>query len=339
MIILKTLQQKYGDDNPHVRIIGKKVNDTLISFCEKNHFAYTYRYKEVESLAEKIETGRYPTWDSIDDLFAATIIIPNLNKEPMVIEFIENVFVKNEIKRRGSTFKAPDVFRFDATRIIAQLKPSSNEKQRIHELKFEIQIRTAFEHAWSVATHSLIYKSDKINWNAIRLSAQIKASVEQLDMLISGFSEVDKHIVTHKWPDINYKEQILNFVMESLDNNKIPDELRPKDLTRFAENMFALLKSSKSWPRNDFDIQKSTDFLKDIFETLSIEINSYNLSNFPRSISIFQFCFGVLIDKDKLKLPLKKYIPIITEEFESLFPKMKTISERFCWEKSESQST
>lgn len=326
MIILKTLQQKYIDDKPYVHIIGKKVNDTLIPFCEKNHFAYTYRYKEVESVVEKIETGRYPSWSSIDDLFAATIIIPNLNQETKVIDFLAKIFFKNDIKLRGATFKAPEVFRFDATRVIAQLKPLNDEKLRIHELKFEIQIRTAFEHAWSAATHSLIYKSDEINWKAIRLSAQIKAAVEQLDMLVSGFSEIDKHIIAHEWPEINYKVQILNFIMKYLDDGKIPDELRPKDLTRFAENMLALLRSSGTWPRNK---RKISDFLKDIFDTLSREINLYDSLHFPRSISVLQFCFGILINNDKLELPLKGYIPIITEEFETIFPEIKKVTQRF----------
>ncbi|MDM8515911.1 hypothetical protein QUF76_06905 [Desulfobacterales bacterium HSG16] len=326
MIILKTVQQKYLEDEPHIRILGKKINDTLIPFCEKNHFAYTYRYKEVESLAEKLETGRYSSWNAIDDLFAATIIIPNLNQEATVVGFLDNVFDIDAVKRRGSTFKAPEVFRFDATRVIARLKPYDDEKQRIHELKFEIQIRTAFEHAWSAATHSLTYKSDEINWKAIRLSSQIKAAVEQLDMLISGFSEIDKHITAHKWPEIEYKVQILDFIIKYLNEGKIPDELRPKNLTRFAENMLALLKSSKSWPKNRRQI---SGFLKNVFETLSKGIDSYDCLTFPRSVSLLQFCFGILINNDKLQLPLNGYTPLITEEFEMLFPKIKRVKKRF----------
>lgn len=326
MIIIKSLQEKYVDDNPHLLILGKRVNETLIPFCEKNHFAYTYRYKELESIAEKVESGRFSSWNSIDDLFATTIIIPNLNQEDNVIGFLSDMFIINAIKRRGSTFKSPDVFRFDATRVIAYLKAFGIDKQRIHEISFEIQIRTAFEHAWAAATHSLAYKSHEINWKAMRLASQMKAAVEQLDMLVSGFSEVDKHITVHNWPEVSCKIQILDFVAKCFESKIIPDELRPKDFTRFAENMFALLRNSEKWPK---DYRFLSKFIDSVCEDLSKEIHHYNISTFPRSISLLQFCLGTLITKGKLKLPLQAYVPIITEELETLFPVVKSIDARF----------
>lgn len=325
MIIAKSLQQRYLEDKPHIHKIGEKVNSTLRPFCEKNHFAYTGRYKELESLAEKIETGRYSSWDSIDDLFAATIIIENLNQESKVVNFLKTVFSSCFIKQRGSTIKSPEVFRFDATRVIAKLNPLHGNRQRMHDLNFEIQIRTAFEHAWSVATHSLTYKSDEINWKAIRLSAQIKAAVEQLDMLVSGFSEVDTHITAHEWPDINYKVQILSFILNNFKDGKIPDELRPNNLTRFAENVFAILKSSPNWPKR----KEVSKFLENIFNTLSKEISLYSSLTFPRSVSLLQFCMGALISNNILHLPLKGYMPMITDELETIFPSVKKIDQRF----------
>lgn len=326
MIVIKSLQEKYREDNPHFRILGNKVNDTLIRYCEKNHFAYIYRYKDLESVAEKVESGRYPSWNSIDDLFAAAIIIPNLNQENIVIDFLTDTFELDTIKRRGSTLKAPDVFRFDATRVVASLKTFGVEKQRIHELKFEIQVRTAFEHAWSAATHSLTYKSDEINWKAMRLAAQIKAAVEQLDMLVSGFSEVDKHITVHDWPEVSCKIQILDFVGTCLQRSEIPEELRPKDLTRFAENMFALLRSSAEWPKKN---HLMAGFIESICKALSKEISLYSASTFPRSISLLQFCLGTLMTTGELHPPLQAYVPIVTEELETIFPATKKVHTRF----------
>jgi ppGpp synthetase/RelA/SpoT-type nucleotidyltranferase len=299
MIVVKSLQEKYLEDIPHFKILGRRVNDTLLPYCEKYHFAYTSRYKEMESVAEKVESGRYSSWNAIDDLFAATIIIPNLKQEDAVIDFLRDVFEFDAIKRRGSTLKAPDVFRFDATRVVAHLKAFGAEKQHLHELKFEIQVRSAFEHAWSAATHSLTYKSDEINWKAMRLAAQIKAAC---------------------------KMQIMEFIATCLRTNAIPEEVRPKDLTRFAENMFGLLQHSAGWPRNN---NHMPGFIETICRVLSNEISLYRSITFPRSISLLQFCLGTLITTGDLQLPLQGYVPIVTEELETLFPAIKTVQTRF----------
>lgn len=56
-------------------------------------------------------------------LLATVIIIPSIIYEPQILKFLESSFLKVEIKKRGSTLKSPDVFRFDATRFIGKLRP------------------------------------------------------------------------------------------------------------------------------------------------------------------------------------------------------------------------
>ena len=90
--------------------------------------------------------------------------------------------------------KPPDVFRFDATRCYCRIRHAEPEPElepRAFEITFEIQIKTAFEHAWSVVTHDLVYKTDDISWTKRRLAAQLKAMVEQIDeALVDNFERV-----------------------------------------------------------------------------------------------------------------------------------------------------
>ena len=83
----------------------------------------------------------------------------------------------------------------------------SNELS-IYQIQFEIQVKSAFEHAWSVSTHDLVYKNSEINWRKLRLAAQIKATVEQLDMLILAFEQTSEFIEDNSYPVIKIKQHL-----------------------------------------------------------------------------------------------------------------------------------
>lgn len=326
MIIDKMIKQRFDDDKIYLDRLSLEVKKTLLPFCERRGYAFISRIKSLESVAEKVETGRYSSWDNFDDLFATSIIIPNLLDESEVITFISQVFDIQEIKKRGSTKKSPDIFRFDSTRVISKMKDASEAGAKIYTINFEIQIRSAFEHAWSSATHSLVYKSNTVDWNALRLAAQIKASVEQLDMLIAGFLEVNRHITSHDWPELSRKIKIANFFKEKVDFKIIPDDFTPKDYTRFSENLLKLLQASKSWSKNRGD-----DIVSHALQIIDSHLKQYSDHDFPRSLSLFQLCFSILITKDEVTLPLNKYTPLISDEMLDLFPdlKQKRIKNRF----------
>ena len=92
MIYPSILDRKYQEYYPFVEEVAKKVKETLLNFCENKGYAFTSRIKTVESLAEKIETGRFQKWTDLDDLFACTVIIPTLSHEDEVLEFCQNSF-------------------------------------------------------------------------------------------------------------------------------------------------------------------------------------------------------------------------------------------------------
>jgi ppGpp synthetase/RelA/SpoT-type nucleotidyltranferase len=329
MIIPNAIKRKYNNYRPYIKSLGKKVDGTLREFTTKEHYAYSSRIKTVESLAEKIETGRYKKWEDLDDLFAATVIIPNLNEEAKVIEYLETTFDRVDLKKRGGTNKQYDIFRFDSTRFIGRLKVYGEDALKLtSKISFEVQIRTAFEHAWVVSTYPFAYKSARIDWRFLRLSAQIKASVEQLDMIISGAQEVQKHITPNKHLELEFKVKIQDLIDDPSLSNIIPDEVKPKDISRFVDNIFILLKDSLD-KEAEIKIKNAYRKINEILAGIKNEIELYNSDNFPRSISLYQFFLGTLIKHSLITLPNKGFTPFVTDELRDIFPEVQVVKNWF----------
>ena len=321
MIVAPPIKQEFERKYPFIKILYKNVREVLFNYCSNNGYAFTDRIKTIDSLSEKIETGRFKKWTDIEDFYACTIIIANLNHVAEILLFLKSTFNQVTLKKRGGTFKAPDVFRFDSTRFIGTLK-QSGEVTEISKINFEIQIKTAFEHAWSVSTHSLVYKANDIDWKLLRIASQLKSSVEQLDMIVSGAKQLNSHITEHDWPEINIKKFILNKTNEFLANINVPDELKPKDSSRFSENLFSFFQPLVKDTRTPYKI------LTPFFEKANEFANILGQEKFPRSISLIQYFIGIANELN-YNSEIGKYVPLITMEMETIFPKMKSITKRF----------
>ncbi len=314
MIYPSILERRYQEYLPFVKVVASRVKDTMLNFCERNGYALTSRIKTIESLAEKIETGRFKQWSDLDDLFACTVIIPTLNQEQKVTQFCQNTFEISKIIRRGQNKKPPDTFRFDSTRIYAQLKrvedANADQSLNIFNIKFEIQIKSAFEHAWAVSTHDLVYKSSEIDWKKLRLAAQIKATVEQLDTLIMAFDQVSDNIQESEDPEIKRKRQLAVATQSLFDQEKIPQELQPKDMTRFCDNLYSIL-----------DNTEKENEIQQVIKCITKKVNSTPSKQIPRSLSLLQYFFAILVENKIIILPVrKKYYCHITEELITLYP-------------------
>ena len=149
MIVPAAVRHKHDTVLPYINQASIRVKDIVLTYCERQGFAYVGRLKETESLAEKIETGRFKTWSSLDDLFACCVVIPTPGDEDDVLAHLRASFVEVTCRSRATSAKDPSVFRFDATRFVGRLKPDSvpAASDDLLSVNFEIQVRTAFEHA------------------------------------------------------------------------------------------------------------------------------------------------------------------------------------------------
>jgi ppGpp synthetase/RelA/SpoT-type nucleotidyltranferase len=323
MIYPSILDRKYNEYKPFVEKVAKQVKDTLLNFCEKQGYALTSRIKTIASLAEKIETGRFQKWSDLDDLFACTVIIPNLSYEEDVINFCKSTFEISKTVKRGQNKKSPDTFKFDSTRIYCRLKKNDDvdrdNELNIYKIKFEIQIKSAFEHAWSVSTHDLVYKNSEIDWKRLRLAAQIKANVEQLDMLILAFEKTSEFIQNNNYNEIKIKHNLATEINKLFETKKIPDELEPKDMSRFCDNLYRLIMTNGV----------SEKEINEIIQKITQKISSTEANQIPRSISLFQYFIAILISDKIIKTSIEKYYWHITQEVITFYPSLENISSRF----------
>lgn len=324
MIVPSVIASKLANEQAYLKEVSERVRDIVFAYCDREGYAYSGRIKSPESLTEKIETGRFEKWSELDDLFACSIIIPTLKEEVSVVEYVRNKFNVVKVNRRGSSRKDPSVFRFDATRVVARLRNLSPETTPLNDICFEVQIRTAFEHAWSVTTHALVYKGGPIDWRRLRLAAQLKASVEQLDHLILGFDSAAGLISEQFWAETAAKKAIQDYFQAKLSSGIIPQEVAPDSWQRFCDNVYSILLSSPALDRH-----KPNEGIRQALAIIGAEIATNQGDRFPRSITLLQFIIGSLAKSDYIGQELGRYTPMITSEMKDLFHDMRQFQKVF----------
>jgi ppGpp synthetase/RelA/SpoT-type nucleotidyltranferase len=323
MIIPSSIWQLYDEWLPFLKEVEIRVESTLLPFCRKEGFIFEGRLKSPDSLAEKIESGRYSSWEKLDDIYACTVAVPLAHDEKIVREKLSSLFDVSDSKERGAIPKPPDVFRFDSTRVIARLrKPPDAQIDKeisIFNILFEVQIKSLFEFAWSKTTHALTYKSSLVDWKRHRLTAHLKAAVEQADFLLVGFEQAAQ-LVTDGWShEIKDKSALRTLFQELVRSKQIPTEFVPKDWSRFIDNVYTVLQvlsGERPTGRDTRPIRSlalACDVLRDYFSSTDEKM-------IPRSLSLFQIVLGVLCSSGKFKGHYNGYYLPRGEAFTTIFP-------------------
>lgn len=332
MIIPSSIQLLYDQWLKYFKKLEERVESTLLPFCRAEGFIFEGRLKSPDSLAEKIESGRYSSWEKLDDIYACTVAVPLARDEKIVREKLANLFDVSAPKDRRAVPKPPDVFRFDSTRVIARLRklPDTQIEEgiSIFNILFEVQIKSLFEFAWSKTTHALTYKSNLVDWKRHRLTAHLKAAVEQADFLLVGFEQAAQ-LVTDGWSqDINDKSALRTFFQELVGSMQIPTEFVPKDWSRFVDNVYTVLQvldGERPTGRGNRPIRSLTsacDVLREYF-------SSTDEKKIPRSLSLFQIVLGVLCTSGKFKGHYNDYHLPKGDAFTTFFPKADIPGQEF----------
>jgi len=215
----------------------------LLGENKKDNWFYKGRVKQLESFAQKLETGRFDP-RALEDFFACTIVVENKNAINEAVQLVEKFCIIHDRKPKkiGETHKSPDLFSFDDLRLYVKLKQSeTSPPSPLNDILFEIQIKTFLQHAWSIATHDLIYKGSSISWGKARLAFQIKAmlehaeiSIEQVEALSgsSALSITDAKTSTLK--------DIIIWLQSSWEA-----ELLPLDVVRLSQSLLDVMKAMK----------------------------------------------------------------------------------------------
>jgi ppGpp synthetase/RelA/SpoT-type nucleotidyltranferase len=246
MPVPSRVEEVYYEARPAIEAVSRYVSSTIRPWCDRNDFLFSGRLKTLDSLAEKLESGRYERWSDLDDLYGCTVVVPTAAREGAVLDFLRRVFEEVELRRRNSTKKAPEVFRFDSTRFIGKLRVTEglDLPPGVSSVRFEVQVPSAFEHAWAVVTHDLVYKSPDMDWRKARLAAQLKAGVEQIELIIAGFQANLDFVAQSSYPETDAKQQIIDVFQEMMTDETVSSALAPQSWSRFADNVYRLISLS-----------------------------------------------------------------------------------------------
>jgi ppGpp synthetase/RelA/SpoT-type nucleotidyltranferase len=245
MAVPAAVSDGYSRLRSAVDSVSEYVGSTLQHYAGKRDYIFRERVKPVESLAEKLETGRYNAWSELDDLYACTIVVPTADHEPDVRLFLESLFEPIALKGRDTTAKPPDVFRFDTTRYIMRLRamPGVERPPGAESVLFEVQVPSIFQYAWAVVTRDFVYKSDVVDWRRDRLVAQLKAAVEQIETIIASFSSTAAGIAVSGYAETDLKRECATFFQGLQERGLITQQLVPSSWSRFADNVYNLVRS------------------------------------------------------------------------------------------------
>jgi ppGpp synthetase/RelA/SpoT-type nucleotidyltranferase len=146
----------------------RKTVDERMRGIKKERWHYESRVKELASFALKVESGRFKSPRSLEDFFACTLVVANAREIDEAEQLMRDSFAVERRKPElaGRTHKAANQFPFDDLRLYVSLPvgpavPPSD----LNGVVFEVQIKTFLQHAWSIATHELVYKTDDVNWS------------------------------------------------------------------------------------------------------------------------------------------------------------------------------
>ena len=242
MKVSKSLRDIYSKQRGLCEQLRKRVDNIMMNKLKERRWHYESRVKTIESFALKIETGRYDDPNQIEDFFACTLVVENLDSMAEAESRVRNkfTFYERRPKKNDFTSKPSDSFRFDDTRLYVRWKDVPSVRPAgLSELLFEAQIKTFLAHAWSIATHDLTYKTNEKSWPKERIAFQIKATLEHAETSIQEAKNLAKSTSLKKTDELS--ERISTII--KLINELWPAVALPYDKRRLAENIDNLIRS------------------------------------------------------------------------------------------------
>ena len=159
--------------------------------------------------------------------FACTLVVENLVSLAKAEKLVRRRFKFQERRPKVDTLtsKPSDSFRFDDIRLYVKWKDSSISKPTgLDDLLFEVQVKSFLAHAWSIATHDFIYKTDEKSWPKERIAYQIKAMLEHADISILEATRLSRCTSLKKTDDFSQRiSEIIRMVNELWDANDLPE--------------------------------------------------------------------------------------------------------------------
>lgn len=239
------------------KALGTKVEAALkghLSRAPRGWYTET-RIKEESSFQQKIETGSVPVFSELEDFVGALVVVPLPSDVPRALDYIAEFFTVKYRRPASDLFaeRSSAEFRFNDIRLYGSLAhDESMPPSPLQDVTFEIQVKTFFQHAWSSATHDLVYKHPHFSWSRNRVAAQVKAILEHAEMSLSAIDALESvETFRREGEPENSLNQFLRVVEEHWSA-----ELLPANKRRMTETIATVCKALKLSPADLDDMLK-----------------------------------------------------------------------------------
>jgi ppGpp synthetase/RelA/SpoT-type nucleotidyltranferase len=235
---VKTLEQAFTERQSTLQTVESTARAILDDFCKRRGFLLAGRAKTMDSLRDKLETGRYADLDDVDDAIAFAVVIDTTSQENDVRNFIRKSFEIISVKS-GTTLHDERIFDFDCTRIYCRLEDKLGLGTGIDRITVEVQIRTILQHAWSKITHPLVYKANLFDAKSGRLAAELMAQLESIDRSFSHFRTNSRSVKVVNRRDMTNSSRLTAMIDQLVSGGIIPSEMRPSNGRRLGKTSIA----------------------------------------------------------------------------------------------------
>jgi ppGpp synthetase/RelA/SpoT-type nucleotidyltranferase len=213
----KLILEDYKNQRENFLKLGDVVHGVLSNINKElgiTVLAVEHRVKEEKSLAGKLERkgDAYNSLEDITDILGCRIICFLSDEIDKIGKRVEETFVvdwKNSCDKRALIKE--DTFGYLSLHYICSLPFGGEWPDEICGKKFEIQIRTILQHAWSAIHHDIGYKSDfgvprEINRQFARLAGLLELADDEFvrarDNMAKYTDDIRERIKTDEADDV-----------------------------------------------------------------------------------------------------------------------------------------
>ena len=213
----KLILEDYRKQREHFVKLGDVVHEMLANIAKElglTVLAVEHRVKEERSLAGKLERkgDLYNVFEDITDILGCRVICFLSDEVDKIGKKVEEKFVVDwENSSNKKDLLKENAFGYLSLHYICSLPFGDKWPDEICGKKFEIQIRTILQHAWSAIHHDIGYKSDfgvprDINRQFARLAGLLELADDEFvrarDNMLGYTEDIRKRIITDDADDV-----------------------------------------------------------------------------------------------------------------------------------------
>lgn len=213
----RLILEDYRKQKEHYTELGEVVHERLSEITTGigvRILAIDHRIKTEKSLAGKLERrgDMFNTLEDVYDVLGCRIVCFLADEVDKIGKVIENTFVVDwNISSDKRALIREDAFGYRSLHYVCSLPFGDRWPDEICGKKFEIQIKTVLQHAWSVVHHDIGYKSEfgvprEIGRQFARIACLLELADDEFvrvrDNMTAYTEDIRKRIVTDDADDV-----------------------------------------------------------------------------------------------------------------------------------------